>query len=38
MIDEPTWITMSTACKAWWLKNVSAKGMWLLTTDLSNDI
>ena len=36
-IDESSWIAMSAACKAWWLKNASAKGMWLLTKELSRD-
>lgn len=34
-LTEEEWRTMSEACKAWWLKNCSVEGSWLLTQRLN---
>jgi hypothetical protein len=33
-IGPEEWQKMSTACKAWWAKNCSVKGLWELTERL----
>ena len=32
--SEEVWLTMSTACKAWWLQNASVDGSWDITKRL----
>jgi len=33
-ISDEKWLTMSEACKKWYLENCSAEGMWNLTKKL----